>query len=60
MHKFQAIDLRTGEKLDPMDTFTLVPGRDPVAIEALKTYRDLTPNSELKGELSDWIDKLTK
>lgn len=58
MEKFQAIDLRTGEKLPPEKTFTLVPDRDPIAVLALKTYRDNTPNDDLKVKLTAWIERL--
>ena len=63
MKKYQAIDLKTGEKLQPNETFTLRLEKDgvlydSVALEALKVYRDLTEDVNLKADLSQWIDRL--
>jgi hypothetical protein len=54
----QVRGLKTGKKFSIDDAFVLIPSKDPIALEALRTYRSLTPDKELKAQLSKCIAKI--
>ncbi len=52
--KYTVIDNRTGEEVDEF-TFTLKPEGDPLAYQALATYRD---EADIEGGYEELVDAL--
>ena len=40
------------------EPFVLVPGRDPAAVRAMRTYANATPDAALAADIHSWMDRL--